>query len=706
VNAIQIDQSVRATKKLKYIRLALLIGGVFLPILSWSFSEPVQAPEPETLLESELEQKSAQKAINQHSSSQKIQSNNEQHIIITSRKSPLSGLAPTTQSTFTINPDKLPKIANSLTELVEGSPGVAENSQPGLFQVVSIRGVSRQRILTLLDGVRLSSERRAGTAASFIDPSLIQGVAITRGPASTYYGSGAMGGLMQLDLKRIFGNELSVGYDSVGDENFQSYSWGNEGESSENHLSLTKRKSNNSEDINNNPLNTHFEQVSGLYQTSNEIQGLDNFSIFNHSKVDSWLFSSKGTDLGRSNSRFPNRIVNITEESHHIAKTSISHLNQWSADFYLHDQSITTQTIRPNQSIIDVTNESQDFGINWQLGWDNSDSIQSWSSSNLIGFDLYTRRNVNSDESRNDFIDNNPVNIQTLDHANKDELAAFYSVHFKYNDLRLQAGGRYTSEQSKNNLSTSKSDTALTAFAGLALDIFGRSNVENHLELNANIGNAFRFPSLTELYFSGTTARGDIIGNAKLDAEKSTNFEIGFNWRNETNQLKMTLFENKFDQYIERVIIGTNLQGDDILTFVNQQDGKIKGLETEYQLAISKNIDLNFIATMIDGKNKQQEFLADIPSDRASISLSYHQNDWNTQLKLQHRRTKTNFGDGESPTQSSNLLSTSFQYQLNQHWLFKIVGENLFDMKYVGSADDLATLMPGRNFGFNVVWND
>ncbi|MGB0495048.1 MAG: TonB-dependent receptor plug domain-containing protein [Kangiellaceae bacterium] len=629
---------------------------------------------------------------------------NPQHIIITSRKSPLSGLAPTTQATFLINPENLPKIASSLTELIEGSPGVAENSQPGLFQVVSIRGVSRQRILTLLDGVRLSSERRAGTAASFIDPSLLQGISITRGPASSYYGSGAMGGVMQLDLTQILGHQFSAGFDSTGNENYQNYSWGTEHDSSANHFSVVRRQAENSEDINGADLNTHFEQLSALYQNSVELHDVNVLPLFNHSRIDSWLFTSKGTDLGRSNIRFPNRIVNVPNEAHHIFKTSVTSTNQWSADFYFHDQSITTQTIRPNQSIIDVTNESQDFGVNWQLGW--SENNNNKNSSNLFGIDFYTRKNVNSDELKNDLIENNFVQVQTLNNAQKNELAAFYSTHFQYDNFRVQAGGRYTLEQSKNANIDTLSNNALTAFTGIAFNLLGKKEESNFLEINANIGSAFRFPSLTELYFSGTTARGEIRGNSHLDAEESLNFEIGFNWKYLASQLKMTVFENHFDNYIERITVGINEQNEDILTFVNQQDGKIKGLETEYQYSMSNILDLNFIATKMEGKNGQNQPLSDIPSDRASLSFNYHNNDLSAELKFQHRRTKTAFGSGELATKAANLLSASFQYQFNNHWTFKLVGENLLDTEYVASSDDLATLMPGRSFGISFVWHE
>ncbi|MEM8995684.1 MAG: Plug domain-containing protein, partial [Acidobacteriota bacterium] len=93
----------------------------------------------------------------------------------------------------------------TLTELVEGVAGVAENGQPGLFQVYSIRGVSRHRVLTLVSGMQITGERRAGVATSFIDPLLMGAVDVLRGPASTYYGSGALGGVVQIFPRRFEG---------------------------------------------------------------------------------------------------------------------------------------------------------------------------------------------------------------------------------------------------------------------------------------------------------------------------------------------------------------------------------------------------------------------------------------------------------------------------------------------------------------------
>ena len=71
--------------------------------------------------------------------------------------------APSVASTE-VRPEDKAATPTTLVELVEGVAGVAENGQPGLFQVYSIRGVSRHRVLTFVDGIQIIGERRAGVS--------------------------------------------------------------------------------------------------------------------------------------------------------------------------------------------------------------------------------------------------------------------------------------------------------------------------------------------------------------------------------------------------------------------------------------------------------------------------------------------------------------------------------------------------------------
>ena len=68
------------------------------------------------------------------------------------------------------------------------SPSISLNGQGGQIQSISLRGYSRWRIQTLLDGVPIVSDRRAGSSIGFIPPSFVSSVSVLPGAASTYFG--------------------------------------------------------------------------------------------------------------------------------------------------------------------------------------------------------------------------------------------------------------------------------------------------------------------------------------------------------------------------------------------------------------------------------------------------------------------------------------------------------------------------------------
>ena len=102
---------------------------------------------------------------------------------------------PTGASSTVIDPAETDGATSTVAEVVATSPGVSLNGQGGHFQVFSIRGVSRHRVMNLVSGIRINSERRAGAPVSFIDPLLLGTVEVQRGPSTTFHGSGALGGV-------------------------------------------------------------------------------------------------------------------------------------------------------------------------------------------------------------------------------------------------------------------------------------------------------------------------------------------------------------------------------------------------------------------------------------------------------------------------------------------------------------------------------
>jgi outer membrane receptor protein involved in Fe transport len=107
----------------------------------------------------------------------------------------------------------------TLAQALDDLPGVRAISE-GQAQTPAIRGLARGRTLVLLDGLRVSTERGAGTNASFLDPADLGRVDVARGPGSVAYGSDAFGGVVAATTRQpvadspmrvTFGGTLGAG---------------------------------------------------------------------------------------------------------------------------------------------------------------------------------------------------------------------------------------------------------------------------------------------------------------------------------------------------------------------------------------------------------------------------------------------------------------------------------------------------------------
>ena len=89
----------------------------------------------------------------------------------------------------------------NLMQALETVPGVNQVSE-GHASVPAIRGLARGRTLLLIDGGRVTSERRVGPSATFADPATFEGIDVARGPGSVAYGSDALGGVISVRTRR------------------------------------------------------------------------------------------------------------------------------------------------------------------------------------------------------------------------------------------------------------------------------------------------------------------------------------------------------------------------------------------------------------------------------------------------------------------------------------------------------------------------
>jgi len=116
---------------------------------------------------------------------------------------------------------------SAISDLLRDAPGVEFSGGPRRTgEVPSIRGLGRENVLILLDGAR-QSFISAHDGRFFLDPELVKSAEVVRGPASSLYGSGAVGGVLAFETVdaadfladgESVGARARVGYQDVNEE--------------------------------------------------------------------------------------------------------------------------------------------------------------------------------------------------------------------------------------------------------------------------------------------------------------------------------------------------------------------------------------------------------------------------------------------------------------------------------------------------------
>ncbi len=90
--------------------------------------------------------------------------------------------------------------ARNLGEALRGEAGISVSLDGAHGQNPVIRGLQRDRVVLMVDGMRLNSAQPAGAIASFMSLGLAERVEVVKGPASVLYGTGALGGAINVLL--------------------------------------------------------------------------------------------------------------------------------------------------------------------------------------------------------------------------------------------------------------------------------------------------------------------------------------------------------------------------------------------------------------------------------------------------------------------------------------------------------------------------
>jgi hemoglobin/transferrin/lactoferrin receptor protein len=575
--------------------------------------------------------------------------------------------------------------ARSVSEAIRDVPGVEISGAPRTTAMQPlIRGLGDDRIVFRIDGAR-NNFNAGHRGRIFIDPELLRQIDVLRGPGSTLYGSGAIGGVIAMrtiepdDIIRP-GSELPIGGFLRGGYQSQGGMWRG--------LAAGAARV---EDF------AALAAVSG-FNNANFTDGAGNTIPFTADRVASglarvqWRPGHHAFDLAgmmfRDSHVIPIAANTATTQSvtDRITEQQVYTLRYTYADPalpWLNPQVVAYRNRVQLQERRQTGTRARDTT---ELTTDGIDA-QNTSRFALFGRDRHTLTigtEFYRDEQEGTQNGRPRPQFPT---ASQEVFAVFLQDQVEIGDLTLVGALRYDSfSQSASGGLPGREVDRLSPRVSAAYQLLP------WLQPYVSYAEAFRAPSLTELYVAGQHFPGNVfVPNPNLRPETSRNIEAGVNLRfrdilrdGDRLRIRITAFRNDIDDFIEQLVFFRTTESR------NVRDARIEGIEAEAQYdagtwfaAIS--------ATALRGDNlTDDQPLASVPAHRMTVSGGYRFLEdgvvvgarW--QLVAAQDRNPTNIPGLAQETSGYGLLDlyASWRPTFAPNLRFDIGVDNVFDHAY------------------------
>lgn len=577
---------------------------------------------------------------------------------------------PSALATELIDADEAIAAPNDFQDLVTRVPGVGATGQNGIFETFSIRGSGANGILILVGGMPITAQRRAGIPVSFVEPTLLGDINVTRGPAVVHFGPGALGGAISIEPRWFDTSFVQGGYATSGDETALTAATGSANYS----VAVARHQAGDSEAADGTPLNTSYQRESASLQYRT---GFGDFDI------DALLMPSRTENIGKSNSRFPSRDTTYPEDSHTLGRLRLRHASGFEATVHAHDQYLGTWNRRSGSPDTFAGVSSTDAGATAQQTFVLGDFT------NNVGVEYLGRRDVDGYSASGNVLDR----TYSLKNGKEDAWSLFALSDWQVAPaLAIEFGARTTSiDQEQAGADSSDSATALTAGAIWSPNAWSRWTL--------NLSSGYRFATLEERYFTGVTAQGEIVGNPDLGAEHSRGIDIGYsahagNWGGEIH-----VWRNHVKDLIQLVDISGDING-----FTNVGKAKLHGGEAILGWTPTNALSLRGSVAVVRGTDDTGRPLYGIPPVTAEFEARYQGLNFDFGARYSHRWSVTRPGFEELERDAVDVVDADFRYRFNPSFNLQFYVRNALDKRYYATADELSTFAPERSIGINARW--
>lgn len=577
--------------------------------------------------------------------------------------------------------------AFTLSHVLDNEPGITKGSDGVWATNVNIRGFGENRLVTLVDGFRVETANDLTASLSMIDVNDVERVEVVKGAQSVLYGTGAMGGIVNVITKDghfasknyVSGN-LITSFATVNN-NYAGYANVNAGGSNW-YVKLNGTYT----DAQN--IMTPAGELPNSQFTANNAAAKIGFKPLKNHTLKAQYQRYQATDVGiPGGSAFPgpakanykdigrqliSASYEITDITPVFSSVKLSYFNQHILrDVLLYPNAPATQTTLPNGNTQITTPQyftplgiHDTQGLQLQTSWSFADNntfiagVDAWQRELFTERQKYIKAEVFNPVG--DLITtNNMVRGETpIPNATFGTVGVFAQneSHFFEDRMTLILGARADAIRTQNEqafdidyliVNGNRNDTPPNqreTFAAGTHNLFSWSanagvlySVAKDIDLSASYARSFRAPSLEESYKFIDLGNFVQLGDPTLKPESGHGVDLGLRIWKPNFTLQFSLFSNWINnmivetpgEYIYTYYTGPNTGVTDTLPALinaNVSKAMLYGTDIKFQYRITRGLVAFGSGAVVVGKDTEKDtYLPQIPplSGRAGARYTF-----------------------------------------------------------------------------------
>ncbi len=566
----------------------------------------------------------------------------------------------------------------------------------GADSVPVLRGLARGRTLILVDGARVTSERRAGPSATFVDPADLAALEVLRGPGSVVYGSDAFGGVLNAVTRDPDAGERG------GRIALEGATGGREQVAGSASLStpvargaiLVEVRRSDAADAaaggGGRIYNSGFASAGGSlrwlvpagrgqFRASLQTDRVDDLgkAAIDSRSVRSYYPREDSDRLTLAWLGVPSRTWDALESTLFVGDYRIV-LDRDRV-------STATSTRRIDRSDTAARDGQLRVVAGRELG---GGRLQ-------IGLDAHSRFGLTAEVGRIDFAVDSTTEVAhatstAIGDARRISTGLFATWTVPFGE-RWSAGagirGDRVTTRNRGGFFGDRSEASASLSGNLSVTMAPAPG----WSATAQVARGFRVPTLSDRYYRGPSGRGFVIGNPDLDPETSLQVDLAIRRTRGRASVALYAYRYRIEDLVERY-----RTGDDFF-FRNRGSATVEGIELEAQARLDERWSLDGGAAWGRGTTGGGDFLDDQPAANLFVGGRYAERRGYLLARLAIHDRKRNPGPTEVRRPAFLLVDLGVGRQLSSAFELRLLVQNVLDRRFTASPDESADRAPGRS---------